>query len=133
MSEVFFIGVFEALEIHTEEVNFYGGEHGVRDSGLLESALAAPQSGMAGEYFHADLYEMAAAYLYHIVQNHPFVDGNKRTGLACAYMFLFTNGIELECDPDELSDIVLAVANGALDKAGIAAFLRSHAVELPPE
>lgn len=83
---------------------------------------------MGGEYFHADIFDMAAAYLFHIVLNHPFVDGNKRTGLACAYLFLAMNEYELECDPDELAEMVLRVASGGLDKAGVAAFVRLHAV-----
>lgn len=130
MSEPLFLTISEVLEMHGEQIDLYGGENGVRDSALLESALAAPQSGMAGENFHADIIDMAAAYLFHIVQNHPFVDGNKRTGLACAYLFLAINGYELECDPDELADTVLDVASGELDKAEITAFLRIYAVKL---
>ncbi len=130
MRDVSFLTPSEALEIHAEQIDLYGGENGVRDLALLESALAAPKSGMNGEYFHADVFEMTAAYLYHIVQNHPFVDGNKRTGLACAYVFLAINGYDLDCDPDELADMVLEVAKGGMDKVGVAAFLRLHTVEL---
>lgn len=130
MSEVLFLTIPEVLEIHGEQIDLYGGDTGVREPALLESALAAPRSGMYGEYFHADVFDMAAAYLFHIVQNHPFVDGNKRTGLACAYLFLAINGYEFDCDPDELADMVFEVAKGRLDKAGVAAFVRMHTVKL---
>lgn len=130
MSDLMFLTISEVLEIHGEQIDLYGGDAGVRDPALLESALAAPQSGMDGEYFHTDVFDMTAAYLYHIVQNHPFVDGNKRTGLACAYLFLAINGHELECDPDELADMVLEVAKGGLDKEGVATFVRMHATKL---
>ncbi len=126
MSALLFLTVGEVMEIHCEQLELYGGESGVRDVSLLESALAVPQSGMGGEYFHSSLFDMAAAYLYHIVQNHPFVDGNKRTGTACAYLFLAINGLDLDCDPDELTRMVLEVAGGGLDKTAIAAFIRLH-------
>lgn len=132
MSEPLFLTVSEALEIHAEQIDIYGGEGGVRDHALLESAVAAPQSGMGGEYFHRDLYEMAAAYLYHIVKNHPFVDGNKRAGLACAYLFLAINGYTLDCDADELADFVLKVTKNRMDKLNAAEFLRSHVIKQEP-
>ncbi|HEU4394714.1 MAG TPA: Fic family protein, partial [Planctomycetota bacterium] len=70
-----FLGLDEVLEIHRDQIARYGGRPGVRDMGLLESALAMPRAGAAGQWFHADLHEMAAAYLFHIAQNHPIVDG----------------------------------------------------------
>lgn len=112
------------MAIHNAQIEKYGGETGVRDSGLLESALAAPRSGMDGEYFHAGVFDMAAAYLYHITLNHPFVDGNKRTGLACAILFLWGNGYKLECNRDDLINMVIDVAKGDLNKGEIAAFLQ---------
>ncbi|MDR1519065.1 MAG: type II toxin-antitoxin system death-on-curing family toxin [Planctomycetota bacterium] len=118
------------LEIHAEQVSLFGGENGVRDMKLLESALAMPQAGLDGAHFHSDVFSKAAAYLFHIIKNHPFVDGNKRTGLACAYLFLSINGIELECDPSELAEMVLAAAQGEMGKEEIAAFLQSHAIAM---
>ncbi len=126
MMEPIFLTVSDALEIHAEQIALYGGESGVRDMSLLESALAAPQGGIGGEYFHSDFFAMAAAYLFHITGNHPFVDGNKRTALACAYLFLAINDCALECVEDELTGMVLAVARGEMNKDEITAFLRDH-------
>jgi death-on-curing protein len=129
MTEPIFLTLPDVLEIHAEQIDLYGGEAGIRDMALLESALAAPQSGMNGAYFHNDIFAMAAAYLFHIVQNHPFLDGNKRTGLACAYLFMALNGFELDCDADILANMVLEVAGGGKGKEGIAAFLQRYARE----
>lgn len=82
-----FLTLDEALDIHRDQIQRYGGSSGIRDLGLLQSALAQPQAAFAGQFLHADLIEMAAAYLFHITQNHPFVDGNKRTGTAAALVF----------------------------------------------
>ena len=91
-----FLSLGEILEIHRDQIERYGGDAGIRDLGLLQSALAVPASGFGGRYLHSDLFEMAAAYLFHLVQNHPFVDGNKRTGAVAALVFLSLNGIEIE-------------------------------------
>jgi death-on-curing protein len=83
-----FLEFDEVLEMHEELIERYGGIKGIRDQGMLQSALAQPTSGFGDDYFHKDLWEMAAAYLYHVVKNHPFIDGNKRTGAVCALAFL---------------------------------------------
>ena len=75
-----FLTLEEVLEIHDDQINRYGGASGIRDFGLLESALAQPQTIFGGSLLHTDLFEMAAAYFFHIIQNHPFMDGNKRVG-----------------------------------------------------
>ncbi len=121
-----FLELDEILEIHSYQVERFGGSHGIRDMGLLESAVAMPAAGFGDEYFHKDIYEMAAAYLFHIVQNHPFVDGNKRTGAAVAGFFLTTNGVKFEADQQSFEKIVLAVAKGKMNKPEITAFLREH-------
>jgi len=95
----------------------YGGASGVRDMGLLYSAIAMPQAGFGGEFLHKGLFEMAAAYLFHIVQNHPFVDGNKRTGTGAAVIFLDLNGVEIDADEEGLVDLTLRVAQGEAGKA----------------
>ncbi len=95
--------------------------------GLLKSALAMPQAGVGDEFFHGDLFEMAAAYLYHIVRNHPFLDGNKRVGTMAAFTFLKLNGLNLDAPPRDFEGIVLAAAEGKVDKSTIAAFIRKHA------
>jgi death-on-curing protein len=86
-----------------------------------------PQAGAGHQYFHADLFEMAAAYLFHIVRNHPFVDGNKRTGVTVALVFLEMNGIGVRASDEALVKTVLAVAEGRLQKGAIAEFFRKHA------
>jgi death-on-curing protein len=121
-----FLELAHIVEIHRDQVARYGGSPGIRDRGLLESAVAMPQSGMGGEYFHRDLYEMAAAYLFHIVKNHPFVDGNKRVGALAAFVFLRMNGVDVTATESSFERLVLAVVTGAADKAKIARFLREH-------
>ncbi len=122
-----FLQVEDVLLVHGDQLDLYGGEHGVRDLGLLESAVAQPRSAFGGEILHADLFEMAAAYLFHIVQNHPFLDGNKRTGLAAALIFLDLNGVEIDAPQGSLYKLTLSVACGRIGKSAIAAVLRSHA------
>ena len=128
-----FLDISEIMEIYASQIKLYGGEHGIRDVALLESAVAMPQSGFGSEYLHKDIYDMAAACLYHIVQNHPFVDGNKRTGAAAALVFLATNGILIHSDQDEFEQMVLEVANGNFQKPKIAAYFRERHIEQPPE
>ena len=122
-----FLTLDDALEVHRDQIERYGGTLGVRDNGLLESALAAPQSGFGGNYLHADLFEMASAYLFHLVQNHPFLDGNKRVGAAAALTFLAMNGIETKIPNQALVQMVLSVAQGRMEKTAIADFFRQNA------
>lgn len=124
-----FLRLDDVLRIHADQIERYGGSHGVRDPGLLSSAVDMPRAGFGGEYMHPTLFDMAAAYLFHIVQNHPFIDGNKRAGTAAALVFLDMNGVEVEITDEALVDHVLAVAQGLMDKPAIAEFLRAHVVE----
>jgi len=126
-----FLSLDQVLRAHRSLIESYGGEEGLRDAGLLHSAIAMPMAMYGGAFLHADLFEMAAAYLYHIAQNHPFLDGNKRTGAACAIIFLSLNHIELEGNEDGLVEITLRVATGAAGKDEIAAFFRSIALSHP--
>ena len=98
--EPLFLDVDDVLEIHATQLDVYGGMAGVRDRGLLESAVAQPQSSFGGEFAHDGLFAMAATYLFHIVKNHPFLDGNKRTGTLAAVVFLDVNGISIEHPSD---------------------------------
>lgn len=123
-----FLDIDRALRTHRSLIERYGGVEGIRDVGLLHSAIAMPQASFGGEFLQKDLFEMAAAYLYHIVQNHPFWDGNKRTGAAAAIIFLAMNGVELEADEDGLVALTLAVAEGRAGKQQIAGFLRMQAL-----
>jgi len=113
--------------LHEDQVELYGGEHGLRDLGLLESAVAQAQAAFGGEYLHGDVFEMAAAYLFHIVKNHPFLDGNKRCGTVAALAFLDLNGIEIEAPRGSIYELTMSVAQGEMGKAEIAEFFRSRA------
>jgi len=115
-----FLEVDDVLEIHATQLEVYGGSPGLRDRGLLESAVAQPQSSFGGEFVHDGLFEMAAAYLFHIVRNHPFVDGNKRAGLLTALVFLDINGISIEHSSESLYDLTMGVAEGRIEKAAVA-------------
>jgi death-on-curing protein len=122
-----FLRADDVLRIHQDQVERYGGSMDLRDPGLLMAAVEMPRAMFDGEFLHRDLFEMAAAYLFHLVQNHPFVDGNKRTGTAAALVFLDLNGVEPRIDDDSLAELVLSVAQGVSSKAQIAAFFRDHA------
>ena len=121
-----FLTLGEVLEIHQGQIERYGGELGLRDQGLLESAVAMPAAGMRGQFFHKDLFEMAAAYAFYIVSNHPFVDGNKRAGAEAALVFLEMNGVEVDASEDDLVAVTLAVAEGRAGKAEVAEFFRKN-------
>ena len=96
---------------------------------LLQSALAMPSSGFGGQYFHKDIFEMAAAYLFHIAQNHPFVDGNKRTGAAAALVFLRMNEVRFAASENSFETLVRMTAQGKTDKSAIAEFFRRHSLK----
>jgi len=122
-----FLTIDDVLESHAEQIDTYGGSHGIRDIGLLQSTLAQPEATFGGQFLHADLFEMAAAYLFHIVQNHPFADGNKRVGLEAALLFLEINGHSIETTDEALVELVLQTAQGQTTKQQIAEFFRTHA------
>jgi death-on-curing protein len=103
-------------DINAEAIARFGGSVGVRDSALLESAVAAPQASFAGRSPYRDLPEVAAAYLYYLCRNHPFIDGNKRAALGACVVFLRLNGIEPSPDGPEWEELVLAIASGNLDR-----------------
>jgi death-on-curing protein len=124
--EPVFLTLDEVIEIHEQQVELYGGSHGLRDSGALESAVAMPQATFGGEYLHPTIWLMAAAYLFHLVENHAFIDGNKRVGANAAITFLHLNGWELDCVEDEVVELVLGVAQGRVLKEEISGFLESN-------
>ena len=121
-----FLTLGEVIEIHRDQIERYSGDPGIRDLVLLQSALATPVAGFGGRYLHTDLFEMAAAYLFHITQNHPFVDGNKRTGAVASLVFLSLNDIEIDADEEEFEKTVIGVAEGKIDKAAVAEFFRNN-------
>lgn len=133
MSELRFLSFTQALRLHQKSIERYGGTHGLRDQGALESALAMPEAGFGGEYLHDSLFDKAAAYLYHIVKNHPFVDGNKRTGFGCANIFLRLNGYQFdEKYNQDLENLTLRVASEPISKQEIAQALEAYSVSLSP-
>lgn len=124
-----FLELSEIIEIHRDQIERYGGDFGIRDMNLLQSAIVLPKAGIRGKLLHRDIFEMAAAYLFHIIQNHPFVDGNKRTGTVAALVFLALNGIEIQANEKKFENLVMSVAAGKKKKPAIANFLRRSAVK----
>ena len=121
-----FLTLDEVLAIHAHQIDRYGGDFGLRERALLESALAMPRACFGGEDLHPEIHEKAAAYLFHLVKNHPFVDGNKRVGLAVALVFLRLNGVVIDATDDDLVDLVLGVAAGGRSKSDVAIFFAAR-------
>ena len=124
-----FLTFADVIRIHVDQIERYGGQVGIRDLGLLQSALAMPRASFGQEWLHRDLHEMAAAYAFHLSQNQPFVDGNKRTGLVCALAFLEINDVSIADPEGRLYQAMMDVASGALDKLGLAAVFRALSQE----
>jgi death on curing protein len=128
--EVDFLSVDDVLAIHEEQLAQYGGSSGVKDIGLLESAVAMPQAGFGGAYYHEDVVAMAAAYLFHIIKNHAFVDGNKRTGYVAACTFLDFNNYVVVPDDEAWISLCMGVADGTVGKEEAAGRIRSLVVHV---
>ena len=124
--EPVFLSLDEVLEIHEQQIERYGGSPGLRDAAGLESAVATPQATFGGEFLHTSIPAMAAAYLFHLCQNHPFIDGNKRVGANAAITFLLMNNWEPTFDEEELVDLVLSIPAGGLRKPGSIETFESH-------
>lgn len=129
MTDPHFLALDDVLAIHADQIRRYGGRPGLRDLGLLQSALAMPETTFGEEFLHPSLFEKAAAYLFHIARNHPFSDGNERTALMTALVFLGLNGQRLRADADALYVLVAGVAAGNVDKAEVSVFFRRNCVE----
>lgn len=126
MKTVKYIKKNVVLTFHRKLIDDYGGLDGLRDEGLLESALAQAETTMFGEYLHQDIFEMASAYGYHLCQNHPFVDGNKRIALVVMDTFLRVNGWEITAEDRAIYSLMLALASGQVDKSQLAQCLREN-------
>lgn len=126
MSTPRFLSLSVVLELHRDSIREYGGDPSVRDMGLLESAISQPRATFGGAFLHGDLAEMAAAYLFHIAKNHPFVDGNKRTAAFAAYAFLRLNDIAFDPPEEDFYRVTLAVAAGEAHKEDAVAFFRKY-------
>lgn len=114
------------LDIHKRQIERFGGFDGIRDEGLLDSALAQPQATFFREFLHPTIADQAAAYLYHLTKNHPFLDGNKRTAFATMIAFLGINGYDLNMTEDEAYALVMRVAQGEMNKEEVSVFIQKH-------
>jgi death-on-curing protein len=128
MTEVIWIDLPEVLAIHGRQLDEHGGASGVRDDGLLESALARPQQLFT--YGEPDVFDLAAAYTAGIVRNHPFVDGNKRTGFVVGILFLELNGPTFTASEADATQAILNLAGGEINDDGFAIWLRSNSTPL---
>ena len=126
MEHVTFLSVDDVLLLHADTIDVDGGSHGVRDHGLLDAAVAMPRQQFGGVFLHEDLAAMAAAYFFHIAQNHPFIDGNKRAAVMSCLAFLLANGVEASMSPLELETMTLKVAAGELSKEKLTKWMRSQ-------
>ncbi len=126
MDKIIFIEIDQIKRMHREQIEAFGGIHGIRDHGLLESALNMPLFGFSDAYAHKDIFEMAAAYAYHLIKNHPFIDGNKRIGVLAVLVFLILNQAPLDIENDLLFALGIGVASSKLSKEKIAQIFRQH-------
>lgn len=118
-----YLTIEQVIELHDELLKRYGGLPGIRDKNLLWSAIDAPKAAMFGQEMYPSVYEKAAAYLYHLICNHPFNDANKRTGYAAALVFLEVNGAKQCFEKEDLENLVIEIAKGKVTKAEITRFL----------
>ena len=121
--------VADALEIYRRVMEQTGGLLGIRDIGSLESAIAQPRMTFDNNELYPSLVEKASALGFSLIQNHPFTDGNKRTGHAVMEVFLVANGYEIDASMDEQTDVVLNVASGVMRREDFTEWLRAHLIE----
>ena len=114
------------LIVHTDLLQRYGGGAGIRDKGLLESAIAQPKISVGGKYAHKTIFDKAAAYGFHVCMNHPFVDGNKRVTFALMDIFLQKNGWEITAGEEEAYSMIMSLASGKLSKTELSSWLKKH-------
>ena len=119
------------LIIHAGLIQRYGGEPGLRDAGLLDSALGQPMMAFGGKPTHKTLFDKAAAYGFHVCQKHPFVDGNKRVALALMDIFLQKNGWEITASEEDAFAMMMDLASGKMLKPELSAWLKEHTSKLP--
>lgn len=122
-----FLTLDEVLSLHAEQIRLFGGSSGIRELGLLQSAMGSVEATFDGALLHETIFAMAAAYLHGICRNRSFIDGNKRTAAAAALTFLEMNGIEVDADEDAFYDLVIGVAEGRVSKASVTVFFEEHA------
>jgi len=111
------------LTIHEDQIRLYGGSYSIRDAAALDAALHMPQAQFGGQFLHATIFHMAAAYGFHLCQSHPFIDGNKRTAGMAMFTFLMVNGLEPIATEVEYYNTMMAVASGQMSKEQLAEWL----------
>lgn len=126
--KIHFLTTIEIKRIHINQIDSYGGMHGIRDLRLLDSATHYPQATFEKQYLQPDIYHMAAGYIYGIVKNHPFIDGNKRTGLIVAMLFLAYNGIFIKAEDEELFHLTVAIAESKISEKDVALFFTQRSI-----
>jgi len=124
-----YLTLSELLQLHRRLVEQSGGSAGIHNAGALDSTLAQPRMTFSGEDLYPTIVEKAAALGFSLIRNHPFVDGNKRTGHAAVEVFLFLNGLEIDAPVDEQEQIILQLAAGELERKALTEWLRAHVVE----
>ncbi len=129
MTEVIFLDARTVKQLHKMQIENFGGTHGLRDEGMLDSALNRPinKSGYGSD----DICDLAAAYLFRLARNHAFLDGNKRIAIVTAGIFLMENGFMIQSEEARLYQFVMAVASGEIDEDGVSRFLKDHIVPYP--
>jgi death on curing protein len=129
MNNIKFLSLAEILLIHKYVLELYGGIDGIRDLSLLSSAVAMPESSFEGKYLHENIFQMASAYAFYICQNHPFLDGNKRTALASALVFLDLNGYEINDENNVLYRAIMEIASSKKDKKYLTDILKELSIK----
>ena len=128
-----FISESIVLAIHDDQIRLYGGIYGVRDASALDSALHMPQAQFSGQFLHSTIFHMAAAYGFHLCQNHPFLDGNKRAAGMVMFTLLQLYGLEPTATEIDYYQAMMAVASGHMSKEQLADWLQAATYGIPPE
>lgn len=125
---VLFVPKDVIIDLHDEQIRLYGGKHGILNPDALDAAIHMPQQTQEGQYLHSTIYEMAAAYVYYLVLDHAFVDGNKRTARMTMVTFLELNGLEITVSEDETVKVLLSIENKTITKQQAAEWLENVTV-----
>ncbi len=121
-----YLSLEEVLLLHIKEIDRFGGSHGIRDRGLLLSAIAQAELSLFDELVYKTAYEVAATYAYHVIKNHPFIDGNKRIGILVAITFIGINGLHINTDNQELYNLAMDIAASKIDKEAVIKFFKDR-------
>ena len=127
--KIIFLSLPEITRLHLDQIATFGGTKGIRDLNSLKSALSTPKATYDGQFLHPTIYEMASAYLFHIVKNHPFIDGNKRAGTMAMLVFLAINNYNFNAPNKDLLETVLQVAQGKVSKSELSIFIKKWTLQ----